>query len=76
MVFSTGAPTITVSGKASGGVAKITWQTLAGASGTAIGSSTWVAAGIPLLQGTNTIVVRAYDTTGASAWAAQVVVRQ
>jgi hypothetical protein len=78
-IYSTGAASITVAGKASGGsggITKITWQTLAGASGTAMGAGTWVAAGIPLLQGTNTIVIRAYDATGASAWAALVAVRQ
>lgn len=79
MVTSTSAASITVSGQASGGnggVTKVAWQTLAGASGTALGIGNWVASDIPLLQGTNTIVVRAYDSTGASGWAALVVVRQ
>jgi hypothetical protein len=78
-IYSTGAASISVAGKAaggSGGITKITWQTLAGASGTAMGTGTWVAAGIPLHEGTNTIVVRAYDATGESAWAAIVAVRQ
>jgi len=78
-IYSTGSPTITLAGKASGGsggITKITWQTLAGDSGTAVGTGTWVAAGIPVLKGTNTIVVRAYDSTGAGAWAALVAVRQ
>jgi len=78
-IYSTGSPTITLAGKASGGpggITKITWQTLAGDSGTAVGTGTWVAAGIPVLKGTNTIVVRAYDSTGASAWAALAAVRQ
>jgi hypothetical protein len=78
-IFSTGSATLSIAGRASGGsggITRITWQTLAGASGTATGSSTWVAAGIPLLEGTNTIVVRAYDATGTSAWAALVAVRQ
>jgi hypothetical protein len=35
-----------------------------------------MASNIPLLTGTNTIVVRAYDSAGASAWATAVVVRQ
>jgi hypothetical protein len=78
-IYSTGSPTITLAGQAlggSGGITKITWQTLAGDSGTAVGTGTWVAAGIPVLKGTNTIVVRAYDSTGASAWAALAAVRQ
>jgi hypothetical protein len=79
MVTSVGSTSITVTGQAaggSGGVTKVTWQTLAGASGTAAGTGTWVASGIPLLEGTNSIVVRAFDSTGANAWAALVVVRQ
>jgi hypothetical protein len=79
MVTSVNSTTLTVTGQAaggSGGVTKITWQTLAGSSGTAAGTGTWIASGIPLLQGTNTIVVHAYDATGANAWAALVVVRQ
>ncbi len=78
MVSSTDAASLTVSGQASGGtggIVRVSWQTLAGASGTASGAGAWVAPDIPLLEGTNTIVIRAYDATGASAWAALVVVR-
>jgi Matrixin len=70
--------TISLSGKASGGsgVTKITWQTSGGAAGTANGVSSWVAPGVPLLTGTNTIIVRAFVASGASAWASVVVVRE
>ena len=70
--------TISLSGKASGGsgVTKITWQTSGGAAGTANGVGSWVAPGVPLLTGTNTIIVRAFDASGASAWASVVVVRE
>ena len=69
--------TISVTGKASGGVGitQVTWQTSTGASGTATGTIQWVASNIPLLAGTNTIIIRAFDATGASAWASVVVVR-
>ncbi len=42
--------TITITGKASGGagVTSVTWQTSNGATGTACGTDTWVAAGIPV----------------------------
>lgn len=69
--------TISVGGTASGGagIAQITWQTSTGQSGTADGADRWLASNIPLLVGTNTIVIRAYDAAGASAWRSLVVVR-
>ena len=68
--------TISVSGKASGGagVTSVTWQTSNGATGTACGTDTWIAAGIPVPQGNTTVVIRAYDSRGASAWVAVVAV--
>jgi hypothetical protein len=70
------AATISVSGTASGGtgITQITWQSSTGATGTADGAGHWLASNIPLLTGTNTIVIRAFDARGASAWAAAVVV--
>ena len=69
--------TISVSGTFSGGagVTQVTWQSSTGATGTAAGTSLWLASNIPLLTGTNTIVIRASDARGATAWAAVVVVR-
>ncbi len=74
-VVMVNAPTISVSGKASGGagVTEITWQTSNGATGTACGTGTWVATGIPVPEGNTTIILRAYDSKGASAWVALVV---
>lgn len=68
---------ISVSGTASGGagITSVTWQTSNGATGTAIGTGAWTTAGIPLPQGNTTIVLRAYDSKGSSAWVAQVAVR-
>jgi hypothetical protein len=76
-VTTLSAPTMSITGTASGGsgIARVTWQTAAGASGTAAGKAQWQAADVPLLGGTNTIVVRAWDTSGATAWCSLIVVR-
>jgi hypothetical protein len=76
-VSSVSAASLTVAGTASGstGISRVTWQTAAGATGTAIGTGTWLAQGIPLLVGTNTIILRAWDAQGSSAWAALIAVR-
>jgi hypothetical protein len=76
-VSTSANPVITLAGSAAGGagITQIVWSTTAGATGTATGVGPWIAANIPLLTGTNTIVVRAIDSKGASAWAAAVVVR-
>jgi hypothetical protein len=58
------------------GIAQITWQTSNGATGTATGATHWTASSVPLLTGTNMIVVRAWDAAGGTAWASVVVVRQ
>ena len=77
-VVTVKSSTITVSGKASGGagITTITWQTSTGAAGTACGTDTWVAAGIPVPQGNTTVMIKAHDANGASAWVAVVAVRQ
>lgn len=76
-VSTVSATTLTASGTASGGtgVNRVTWQTAAGASGTANGTDHWTAAGIPLLTGNNTVIIRAWDAAGASAWASLLAVR-
>jgi hypothetical protein len=76
-IVSTTASTITFQGLASdkAGVTSVTWSTAAGASGTATGALTWTASNIPLLVGSNTVTVRAYDAAGNSAWRAVTVVR-
>jgi hypothetical protein len=77
-VTTTKNSTISIAGTASGGagVAQVTWQASTGPVGTATGTDHWITGNIPLLSGTNTIVVRAYDSTGASAWSTVVVVKQ
>ena len=76
-VVSTAAATVSVTGTASGanGIGRVVWQTAAGKSGEASGTEQWLAQGIPLLEGTNTVMLRAWDKNGASAWAAMVVIR-
>jgi hypothetical protein len=69
--------TMSLAGTAAGGagIAKVTWQTSTGAAGTAAGTSHWLASSVPLLKGSNTILIRAYDSGGNNAWAALMVVR-
>jgi hypothetical protein len=76
-VSTDSAAAVSVGGTSAGGngITQITWQTSTGASGTAVGTTQWLASNIPLLVGTNTIVVRTFDVAGASAWASVVVVR-
>ena len=70
--------TLTLGGVAASGsgISRVTWQTSAGAAGIAQGTTNWLAAGVPLYVGTNTIVVKAWDARGSSAWASTVVVRR
>jgi hypothetical protein len=77
MVVTANAATISLAGTASGGagVTRVTWQTSGGATGAATGVGHWLASAIPLLTGTNTIIIRAYDANGANGWAALVAVR-
>ncbi len=76
-VSTTGNAGITLAGNAAGGagIVQVVWSTAAGVSGTATGVGPWLASNIPLLTGTNTVVIRAIDSKGASAWAAAIVVR-
>jgi hypothetical protein len=73
---STSAATIAFSGTASDnvGVTKVTWSTNTGSSGTASGTTNWSAT-IPLLTGSNVVIVRAYDAASNSGWRSVVVSR-
>lgn len=57
-------------------VTAIRWSTNAGASGVASGLATWRVEGIPLLIGTNVIIVRAYDAAGNTSWRSITVTRR
>ncbi|MDR3702791.1 MAG: matrixin family metalloprotease [Candidatus Sulfopaludibacter sp.] len=75
-IVSTTNTSIAVSGTAKDnvGVTAVKWATSTGNSGTASGTSAWSAT-VPLLVGTNTITVRAYDAAGNSGWRSVTVVR-
>jgi len=75
-IVSTSAATIAFSGTASASVTSVTWSNSTGPSGNATGAQQWSVPAIPLLVGTNTITVKAYDASGASAWRSVTVVRQ
>ncbi len=73
----TAATTISVRGTAFDNVAvtRVIWSTSAGHSGTASGTERWDTGPIPLLAGTNRIVVRAFDAAGNSSWRSLTVTR-
>jgi len=77
-IVSTNASAIALRGAASDnvGVTGVKWSSSAGDSGCASGTGTWVASSIPLLVGSNTIVVKVYDAAGNSAWRSLTVVRR
>ena len=68
--------TISISGTARDnvGVSSVQWTTSTGSAGAATGTTSWSAV-IPLLVGSNTVTVKAYDAAGNSAWRAVTVVR-
>jgi len=75
-MVSTTAPSLLFSGTATDnvGVAAVQWSDTYGDSGVAAGTSSW-SVSIPLLEGTNTITIRAYDAAGNSGWRSVTVVR-
>jgi hypothetical protein len=75
-IVQTNQSTITVAGAASDnvGIAKVTWQNTILGSGTATGTTNW-SASIAVYPGTNTLIIRAYDAAGNSAWRSITVVR-
>lgn len=58
------------------GVARITWTSSGSGSGVAEGTSHWRTPPIPLLVGTNTITIRAYDAAGNVAWRSVMITRR
>lgn len=57
------------------GVAGVTWSTNTGGAGTATGTTTWSAV-IPLLIGSNQVIIRTTDTLGNMSWKSVVVARR
>lgn len=76
-IISTSAATITLRGLATDnvGVTLVTWANSTGSAGNATGTLGWIAGNIPLLQGTNTITIRAFDAAGNSAWRSLMIIR-
>ena len=76
-VIATAASTITFQGMATDnvGVTLVSWSNSTGSAGSATGTVTWTAS-IPLIPGTNTIVFKAFDAAGNSAWRSVTVVQQ
>jgi len=74
----TTASSIVVSGNAADnvGVTSVTWTTPVGGKGAATGLPAWKTGPIPLLRGTNVIVIRAGDAAGNSAWRSITVTRR
>ena len=75
-IVATSLDSIDMSGTATANVISVTWTNSTGSAGNAAGTTSWTAAGIPLLVGTNTITVNAFDAAGDSAWRTVTVVRQ
>ena len=73
----TSSSSIRISGTASDnvGVVSVTWSTSGGKSGAASGTVSW-SLEAPLLPGSNTIVIRAYDAAGNSSWRSLSVTRR
>jgi hypothetical protein len=71
-------PTIRLQGIASDNVAvtEVTWSTSYNKSGRAAGTTYWSTGDIPLLVGTNVVVVRAFDAAGNSSWRSLTVTRR
>jgi hypothetical protein len=63
---TTGAAALTLSGTAADnvGVTQVAWTNNRGGSGTASGTTSWTASGIPLVTGANVITVIARDAAG------------
>jgi hypothetical protein len=75
--FSTTLASLNFTGSASdpSGVASVTWSTNTGGAGMASGTTQWNAA-IPLLVGSNQVIIRATDTVGNVSWRSVTVTRR
>jgi hypothetical protein len=75
---STASASIRIQGTAADnvGVTQVTWSTALNRSGVASGTANWNTGDIPLLRGTNTIVIRAWDASGNCGWRSLTVTRR
>jgi hypothetical protein len=76
-IISTSAASIVISGTAKDdtAVTAVKWTSSTGGSGVASGTASWSVT-VPLLVGTSTVTLRAYDGAGNSGWRAITVVRR
>ncbi len=74
--LATTLASVTFKGAASdpSGVASVTFSTNTGRAGTATGTTAWSVA-IPLLVGSNQVIIRAFDTAGNMSWRSVTVTR-
>jgi len=75
-MLSTSLASVPITGTASDnvGVTLVYWSTSTGASGTAIGTTSWSFTA-PVLVGSNTVTISARDAAGNVAWRTVVVSR-
>ena len=75
--FATTLTSLRFTGTASdrSGITSVTWSTNTGSSGTASGTTSWSAV-IPLLIGSNMVIIRSTDTAGNMSWKSVVVARR
>lgn len=74
-IVQTSSASITVTGTASATAARVTWQNGPVGTGMATGTGNWTAS-VPLLTGTNNLIVKAFDAAGNSSWRSVTVVRR
>jgi hypothetical protein len=76
-VYSTSSASVVVKGTALDNVGVVeVWWTRGSLPGTATGTNLWQTSNIPLLIGSNTIVIRARDQAGNTAWRSLVITRR
>jgi hypothetical protein len=75
---TTTAASLTISGTASDsdGLESVTWQTNSQASGTTTGTTNWIASGIPLYPGKNTVIVQATNINGVARFVTLTITKQ
>lgn len=76
-ILATSSSVVTLRGMAADktGITSVTWNNSTGSSGRASGTTSW-SARVPLLVGTNVVMIRAYDAAGNSAWRTVTVIRR
>ena len=76
--YSTSSSPLTLEGTASdnNAVTQVTWVNSRGGSGTASGTTSWTASGIPIQPGTNVLTVTAQDAAGNNTATASVTVHR